>query len=171
MEKKNFHFSYGLVAGIIMVLMAAAFFVFHVEQNSPIQYIMYLPFAVGVIMACMNYGKAMDNYVTFGQVFALGFKTTALITIFMLGWMVLSFFIFPEMKDEYVQASILAMEKQDLPESQIDEGVKMMQKFYYPMMIGATIFGNMVTGLIFSLIGAGVTKKKGKMPEHMQVEK
>lgn len=168
MEKKNFHFTYGLVTGLIVVVIAAAFQVMKVPPKSPVQYILYLPFAVGVIMACTNYAKSMDNYVTFGKVFTIGFKTTTLVTLLVLAWVLLSFVIFPDIKEEYINMSLQAMEEQDLTDAQIDSAMGITEKMFYPIMIGGAIFGNMVPGLIFSLIGAAVNKKKGNMPPQMQ---
>ena len=168
MEQKNFHITYGVVAGLICVVLAAAFHVFKVPPRSPAQYILYLPFAVAVIMACINFGKANDNYVTFGKVFSVGFKTTALFTLIMVGWMVISFLVFPEMKEQFIELSVQAMKDKNVPDEQMEKGMEMMDKFYYVTMIGGTIFGNMVPGLIFSLIGAGVTKKNGAKPPHIQ---
>lgn len=167
MENKNFHFSYGLATGLIVVVIAVIFHILKIPPKSPVQYVLYLPFAIGVIMACTNYAKAHDNYVTFGKLFSVGFKTTTLITLLVLGWVLLSFVLFPEIKDEYMNMSVEAIESQEMSDSERSTALEMSEKMFYPFMIGGAIFGNMVPGLIFSLIGAAVTKKKGNMPPHM----
>ena len=168
MENKNFHFTYGLITGLIVVINAATLHVMNIPPKSPVQYTLYLPFAVGVILACMNYAKSLDNYVTFGKVFSVGFKTTTLITLMVLAWVLLSFIIFPDIKEEYINLSMEAIENQEMDDEQREMSIGMVEKMFYPMMIGGAIFGNMIPGLIFSLIGAAVTKKKGNMPPQMQ---
>lgn len=160
MENKNFHFTYGLITGIIVVIIAVIFHITNVPPRSSLQYILYLPFATGVIMACMNYGKANNHLVTFGKVFTVGFKTTALITIIVLVWVIISFFVFPEMKEQAMEMAMTEIEEQDMPDDQAETGMAFFEKFYYPTMIGGAIFGNMIPGLIFSLIGAVITKKE-----------
>lgn len=168
MMQSKTHLQYGLIAGIITVVLAALFQVMDVDPQSNIQYLLYLPFATGVILSCIHFAKSRNYYVTFGNVFSAGFKTTALITIIVLAWLIISFFIFPENKDIAIDATRAAMEKQGTNEKTIEETIDSYKKYYHILMIGATIFGNMFPGLIFSLIGAGITKKKGKLPEHMQ---
>lgn len=168
MQKNNVHIQHGLIAGLVTVILAALFQVMDVDPQSPVQYVVYLPFATGVILACINFAKSKDYYVTFGNVFSTGFKTAALVTLIALCWMVISFVIFPENKDIALAATEKAMVEQGATETMINDTLSTYESYYHVFMIGATIFGNMFPGLIFALIGAGVAKKKGKLPPHMQ---
>lgn len=119
----------------------------------------------GIIWACISYGQQMNGNVTYGNVFAHGFKTTAVVTVLSILFMVIILLVMPDIKEKAMITARTEMEKNpNITESQIDQGVAMADKFFYVFLIAGILFGYLIVGLIASLIGAGITKKTPKTP-------
>ena len=120
---------------------------------------------VAIIIACVQYANQKDGYVTFGNVFAHGFKISAVIAVIMLVYTLLSVTVlFPDIKDRLVEAQQAKMEEQGLDSDKIDTALTMMKKYFTVFAIGGAIFGTIIWGCIASLIGAAIAKKKPVNP-------
>lgn len=169
MDKKNAHLVYGLVIGLVMAVMNMAFYVTGMSFKpgmQSIQYVSYIPFLAGIILNAMAFSKAKDGYVTFGNVFGSGFKASMVVTLVLIGWSVISMFIFPEMKDKALEMARETMEKSEkkMTDEQLDMALSMTKKFFNVFMIAGILLSTLFYGAIFSLIGAMVAKKKGLAP-------
>ena len=166
MNGKNIAMTYGLVTGLIMVVIGAILHVTGLSMNKALGFASYVPFIAGIIMCCIAYSKANDGYVTFGQVFVQGLIASCVIAGVITIWTFISLAVWPDMIDKLMEQSRAEMQKNPkLTEEQIDMAVSMAGRFMKPMMfVGATI-GTVFSGCIFSLIGAGAAKKNGSRPE------
>ena len=115
----------------------------------------------GLIYSCIHFAKQKEGNVTFGNVFAHGFKTTAAVIVIMVIYTVISLkLLFPDMVEMGLAQARVEMEKKgNLSESDIENGLQMVKKFFLPFAIGGIVFGFGILGAIGSLIGAGVAKK------------
>jgi hypothetical protein len=115
----------------------------------------------------------MNGNVTFGNVFGHGFKTTAIVAVFMIIYTVLAIkVLFPDMAD---QAMVIAKQKMQespshLSDEQIEQSLSMVKKFFLPIAIGGIILGFAIVGAIASLIGAAVAKKNPQSPFQQQTQ-
>jgi amino acid transporter len=115
-----------------------------------------------IIVFCMQYGKQMTTGVTFGKVFGYGFKIALVISILMVLYSFLSFYvIFPELTDQILVKTRTDLEaKGGLSEEQIDQAVNMTKKFMQPIPIAIFAFlATLFFGTIGALLGAAFTKK------------
>jgi hypothetical protein len=160
MEKKHSHVMYGFITAIAMIVVNVILYVTGLAFKSGMQYVSDIPFLIGIIMNAMAFSKSNDSDVTFGKVFGNCFKACALITLITLAWCVLSLWIFPEMKTKVMEMTQESMLKQNMSDAQIETAMEMTRKYFNVFMIGGVIFGTMFAGVIFSLIGAAVAKKK-----------
>ena len=103
----------------------------------------------------------MDGNVTFGNVFAYGFKVTATLIVLTVVFTFLEMkVIFPEMIDKILEMTAKEMEKnKNLTDAQAKTALDMTAKFILPFMIGGIILMYGIIGAIASAIGAGVAKK------------
>jgi hypothetical protein len=155
----------GLVISLILIVFSMVLYFTGMEMNKGLASIQYLIMLAGIIWACINYANQMDNNVTFGNVFAHGFKTTAVITVIMIVYSVIAVkFLFPEMIDKAIDQSRVELEKRDMSEDQMETAIDISKKFFLPFMIGGILVIYMVVGLISSLVGAGVAKKNPQSP-------
>ncbi|MEO6950108.1 MAG: DUF4199 domain-containing protein [Ginsengibacter sp.] len=150
----------GIVIGLILVILGFTTFFMKMEQNSPIQYVSYFVFLGGIIWSVWYYGKQIEHQATFGNYFAHGFKTAAVITAIMILFFIVLMVVFPEFKVDAMEASRKAMAKTEgISQEQIDQAMELSSKFFGVFLIGGTMLGYLFFGAIAALIGAGITKK------------
>lgn len=164
MERKQTHIPYAFVTAIAIIIYLAVLYITGNSFKPGLSTIAYAIFLVGIILNAINYSKVNNANVTFGQVFGSGFKATAIIVLVTIAWTVLSFYIFPDMKDkmiDYIREQALKNVKgkdEDVAEN-IEKGISMFTDHLKLFVSMSTAFYNLVAGLIFSLIGAAVAKK------------
>ncbi|HMP91347.1 MAG TPA: DUF4199 domain-containing protein [Phnomibacter sp.] len=152
----------GFILGLIIVALAIVTYIFiPFAEQSKYGWVSFLVIAGGIIWACMSYGKQMDGNVTFGNVFAHGFKTTAVLTIIVCIYTVLSFtLIFPEAKDKALELVREQMSKTPgISEAQIETQVANYTKYMIPFTLAGVLVMYLIIGAISSLLGAVLTKR------------
>ena len=155
----------GLIIALALVVLSLIVQFTGSEQTIWGRWLGIVILCAGVIWACISYGQQMNGNVTFGNVFAHGFKTSAVVTVLSILFMVIILLVMPDIKEKGMEAARAEMEKNpNMTESQIEQGVAMASKFFYVFLIAGILFGYLIIGLIASLIGAGVTKKTPKTP-------
>jgi hypothetical protein len=123
-------------------------------------------FCAAIIWACINYANQMNNAVTFGNVFAHGFKTTAVVTCILIVYTLLSIYLlFPDMKDVALEKARQEMEKNpQMSEETVDQAMEMTNRLFVPFAIGGALIGNLISGAIASLLGAAFARKNPPTP-------
>lgn len=156
----------GLIISLVLIVFGLVLYFTNQYMNKGLSYIQYAILLVGIIWSCNVYAKQMNGNVTFGNVFAHGFKTTAFVAAVMAVYTLVAVkFIFPEMIDKIMDAARQEMQKDGkLTEDQINQGIEMGKKFFVPFAIGAIIFFFALVGAIGSLIGAAMAKKNPQDP-------
>ncbi len=151
----------GLIISMILIVIGLAIYFSGQVANKSLGYLQYLILFAGILWGCINYAKQLDGNVSFGNVFAHGFKITAVVTVILVLYTLLALTVlFPEMKDKLVEQAELEMEKQSMSDSQREQAISMMKNYMMPFAIAGILFFFMVIGLIASLIGAAAAKKK-----------
>ena len=156
----------GLIISLVLIVFGLVLYFTNQYMNKTLSYLQYVILIAGIIWSCNIYAKQMNGNVTFGNVFAHGFKTTAFVAALMAVYTLLAVkFIFPEMMDKIMEAARQEMLKAgQMSEDQIDQGIEMGKKFFVPFAIGGIIFFFALVGAIGSLIGAAIAKKNPKDP-------
>jgi len=135
------------------------------QQNSGLVWLSYVFILAGLILFINLYAKALNNQVTFGNLFSYGFKATAFLALIMIAFTVVYFLIFPDIKEKMFDMAREKMEEQGkLTDDQIEQGVQTWKKMFWVFAIGGIILIYAIVGAIGSLIGAAVTKKKPLNP-------
>jgi hypothetical protein len=123
-------------------------------------------FCGAIIWACINYANQMNNAVTFGNVFAHGFKTTAVVTCILIVYTLISIYLlFPNMKEIALEKARQQMEKNpDVSEEMADQAIAMTSRLFVPFAIGGALIGNLISGALASVLGAAFAKKNPPAP-------
>jgi hypothetical protein len=154
-----------LIAGIVIVFSMVMNFAGGSASSPGSGWITYLIICGGLILFINLYGKAKDNYVTFGNLFSYGFKATAALTAIFVLFMVLLSFLSHEFKEKGLAAARQQMESQGkLSDDQIDQSLNIASKYFWLFAIGGTVLVFIIVGAIGSLIGAAITKKRPVTP-------
>lgn len=153
------HIQYGLIISVIVILFSTLFYILHINTEKWTQWVGVVVIFAGVIVSCIQFAKANDGNVTFGNVFGNGFKTTAIIALVTIAFSLLFVLIFPDIKEQALEQVRLDMEKQGQADDVIDKAVAMTDKMFIVFLLAGGIFGTLFFGAIASLIGAAIAKK------------
>ena len=150
----------GFVIGLVMIAITLGMTFSGIAMNSPLKWLSYIIFIVGVIIAINQYGKQINYNSTFGNYFAHGFKIAALVTVIMIVYSVIFITVFPEFKEQALDEARKQMRsRKDLSEENMEKAIDMTKRFFMVGMIGGILLFYLITGAIASLIGAAITKK------------
>ena len=165
-QKVTSHITKGLLVALIVIVidLAGHFAGLKLEQWYGF---VSLAIMIGLIVwSTMLYGKECNNNVTFGALFADGFKTTAVYTcIYFVYTLLVIYLLFPNFMDELIQKGLddAAKKGQELPEM-TEEGMAMAKKITTMISLAGAVLGSLIIGAIGAVIGAAVTRKKPKDP-------
>ena len=161
MIKKQTHLMYGGLTGLAMVIIGLILYVSGMAFEPWAQWVNYIPFLIGLILNAQAYTKANEHYVTYGNVWASGFKASSIVTLVLLAWGIISMLIFPEMRENGMELARDRMANENMSDEQIDQALEWSEKVFFPLMIAGILFGTMFFGAILSAIAAAIPKKKG----------
>ena len=162
MERKPInHFVAGIIIAAIVVIYSMVLQFMGLGLNKSLGWLAYLFLIVGLIIFINQYAKARDYQSTFGNLFSYGFKATAIIALILFVFRLVFFLSFPEFKQRIMESARQGMEDQGkMSDSQIDAAITIFSKNFLLFTVGIALFMDLICGMIGSLIGAAVTKKK-----------
>ncbi|MCD6065015.1 MAG: hypothetical protein K0R82_2926 [Flavipsychrobacter sp.] len=158
------HKMYGLFTALALVVIGLVLHFAGLSSEKWTGWLQYGVFLVGILLNASAFSKANDHHITFGNAFSSGFKMTAIVTLIMIAWTLISLQIFPEIKEMALDIARTEMEKQNMGEEQTDKAIKMWEDNFTVLTIGVVLLTFMFWGLVFSLLGAAVAKKKPQQP-------
>ncbi len=171
MEKKiTSHIVKGFIIALILIIFGLIIYFTGLYENKSLQYIQYAILIAGIIWSCTSYASQLNGNVTFGNIFAHGFKTTAVIIVLICIWTFVSLkFLFPEMTDKIISEARKGMEEKNMSDADIDRALTLTRDYFMPFAIGGIILMFCLFGAVASLIGAAVAKKKPLDPFAQQI--
>ena len=133
----------GLIISLVLIVYGLIIYFVDGMNHPELSYFQYVLFLAGIIWACVTYSKQLNANVTFGNLFAHGFKTTAVITVIVLIYTVLAFnVLFPDMVDKSIEMSRQKMEADGkVSDEQIDKSLQMMKDHFTLFAVVGIIIG------------------------------
>jgi uncharacterized membrane protein YciS (DUF1049 family) len=165
-NKITSHITKGLIIAAVLSLLDLAAGIWDFKLTPAFRWVPMIVLSGSLIWACVSFG-AQNNYTeSFGNLFAHGFKTTAVVgCIFVIYTLLAVLVIFPGTKDIALEEARKQMERKgDVSEENIKQGLAITRRFFIPFTIAGSLFGTILVGAMASLIGAAVTKKKPQSP-------
>ncbi len=155
------HIVKGAILAGVSIVISILVYVFNLYEITWLSWVNYAIFVGGLIYGAVLYSNQNNHNVTFGNVFAHGFKTTSVVIVITVLFSVLSFkVLFPDMVDKIIEISRKQMEKNpQMTDEMIEQAVTMTKKYFLPFAIGGAIIGTGIIGALGSLVGAAVAKK------------
>ena len=155
----------GLIISLILIVFGMALYFAKQSTNQGLGSLQYVILIGGIIWGCINFSNQMNHNVTFGNIFAHGFKITAVVTVIMIIYSVLALkLLFPDMTDMILDKTREELAKKNMSDDQAETAMTMTKKFMLPFMIGGLLVMFMIVGAVASLIGAAVAKKNPQGP-------
>ena len=159
----------GIVISLVLILLSLVLYFTGESENTVLKWVQFFLFGGGIIWADIYYAQQLKGNVTFGNVFAHGFKTSAAITVIVLVYTFIFIkFISPELVDKVIIQARIKWEEAKLTSAQMQQAEDVTRKYFLPFAIGGVLFMYMVGGLIFSLIGAALSKKNPEVTPFTQ---
>jgi surface polysaccharide O-acyltransferase-like enzyme len=160
-QKPISHFLAGVIIGAVIVVYSLLLNFLGKGQDKTFGWIAYILFVAGIVIFVNLYGNAKSNEVSFGNLFSYGFKTTAISTLLILLCLVVIIFAMPDFKQKILDGMRKGLEDRGkLTDEQIDQSVDMFSRNFMLFVVGGATFMYLLFGVIGSLIGAAITKKK-----------
>jgi len=156
--------SHGLFLGLALVLFDYALYLAGQTEAGYSTWLMYAMLLVAAYLAARrSRDRHMGGYISFGKAFGSG-MVVAMVGGTMLGLFVLLLFavIDPALLQELKILAEEAMIEQGLPDEQIEEVSRLMEKFFYkPWFLALSTFLQfLLVGSLISLLSAALAKKE-----------
>lgn len=161
----------GLLITLVLIVISLVMYFTDLYMETWNQYLGFVILFAGVIIAVLMHAKEVNYHATFGNLFGFGFKVTAAITVLMILYVIISGFIFTDVKTRYMEMAReqMAKSQQNASADQIEQGMQFMEKNFTLFIILGILFWYLVCGAIASLIGAAVAKKRPPVAEFENV--
>lgn len=164
-KKPMTHVTAGLLIAAIIVVFAIAIQFLGLAQKGGVAMLQYVLIIGGLIYFVNQHGKAHNYTKSFGNLFAFGFKSTAVFTVIFIVFLIIFFLLFPDLKEKTLEAATIEMEKNEkFSDEQLEQGIEMVRKFFWVTVVGGSMLGLIIVGCIGSLLGAAITKKRPYNP-------
>lgn len=151
----------GTIIALLLIIFGLVIYFTDQYANKSIQYLQYVVLIGGIIWSCISYAKQLNGNVTFGNVFAHGFKTTAVVIVLIAIYTFIAMkFLFPDMAEKILTEARKSMEEKNMSDEDISKALKLSRDYLMPFAIAGIILMFSIVGAISSLIGAAVAKKK-----------
>ncbi len=133
----------------------------NIPLGGNLQFVPYIVLILGIIISCILFARQMNGAVKFGEVFAHGFKTTAVIALLMA---VFTFFavkyIYPPPTPSEIEASIKTVQEQNnIMPNEAREMVLEGEKRQWIIFVSSAIFTTLISGLAGALAGSAIAQK------------
>jgi len=155
-------FKWAALVALIMILLIYVFYFADVDQKSFLNYVSYLPFLGGLVMAVKTHRDAeLGGYISFGRAFSTGFRYSSLLSIFMGLFMLVYFkWLNPEVLEQGLNEAENQMLDQGKSSSEIDTAMGLARSWGpYFAALGTSIMYTL-TGAVASLVFAYIFKRE-----------
>ena len=152
----------GLVTAIVMILVALM--PFYTKKTIPnIQYIVYGVYAAGIILSLILFSRTPAYTGKFGSLFNQGFRCFIIVTLVM----ILFTTIFINMHPEFAEQSTAEYRKELVKDNnrtpvEKEQLIKEYRKGFNTGFISRSIFGYLISGVVFTIAGAALVLLRRK---------
>lgn len=157
------HLKYGIAAGVIIILLFVIYYLLGWSYEKDFKsWIPSICFMLLIVIAQFKHTKVVNGEVSFGNLFAKGFKTAAVATCIYVVFLIVFIWLNPGYKQGMLDISQQQMIDQGLDMEEVKAGIKMAKEYFMASAISGAVLGELVLGLIASLAGAASAPKNNK---------
>ena len=141
----------GLITGLVMIGISLGIFYSGQPFDSPLQYLIYVVYAGGIVWTIREFSKSEENTNKFGAFFLQAFKCFIVITLLMVIFTFVFNKLHPEFKEDMVKAYTDEMVKKgNSTPAEITKNIESAKDYYLTMLISGAIFGYLIIGAVIS---------------------
>jgi hypothetical protein len=156
------HLNFGLLAGVVLVALFIVYYVFGLFSRSEVGFIPALVLIGFIIAAQISHAKALKGDITYGNLWAMGFKTTAVATCIFVLFLIIFILLVPGYKDMMTNLTTQFMVKRGLNQEQVGKALDNYKRTFMATSVGGSLIFYLIVGSIAALIGAAIPKKNPK---------
>jgi hypothetical protein len=152
----------GIITAVVMIALTL-FFYYGLKQpvESPYQYGVYAAYTIGILWTLISFNKTVNKGAKFKDYFQEGFKTFAIVTLFMVAFVFIFFSANPEIRDaKFAENNRLLLQEGNHTAAEIEANTKQMKRIFIPMMLGITTFVYLFLGVLVTVVTAGFLSQK-----------
>lgn len=158
--RSKIHIRFGLLAAAInFILLLIQFFARIPMANPVFRFLPVLTLLVLVIAACLIFSKDAGGKATFGEIFGTGFRTTAVTIVIFAILFIVFVQVAPAYKERFIQEAVAAGPNA-ASSANPAEDIAMLRDRFTVSVLSGIILMNFIPGLIATVIGAAIAKKK-----------
>jgi cytochrome bd-type quinol oxidase subunit 2 len=151
----------GLLVALVLIVFSLIMYFADLYTEQWNQWAGLIILVASIIFAVLFSAKERDHQVTFGSLFGFGVKVAAASTCIMILYMLLQGVVFPDIKTRIMEMSrAQALKQPGVSEADVDRYMEMFERNYTLFMVIGVLFWNMLIGVVASLVGAAVAKKR-----------
>ncbi|MEO6254569.1 MAG: DUF4199 domain-containing protein [Ferruginibacter sp.] len=153
----------GIITGALMIISALfCFYVLKQPFESKYQYIGYFLYAAGIIWCLTAHKKNAATTPAFKEFFSTGFKMFVIVTLIMVIFVFVFFYLHPEIRDaKFAENNKLLLQEGNHTPTEIEKNSDAMKRVFLPLMLGITTFYYLFLGsLITAITSAFLSQKK-----------
>jgi hypothetical protein len=147
----------GIITGALMVAATLIFIYTNLPPRSPVEYIIYILYAGGIVWTLLDYSRSAAYTGKFWDIFGQGFRCFIMVSLIMVILTGIYSSMHPEIAEEAAKMykTDLLKEGNKTP-AEIDLMVQTVKKQFVTVSIMQSIFGTLISGAIFTLAGSGL---------------
>jgi hypothetical protein len=151
---------YGLLTGFVTVIYSFILYVAEQSENKALSFVSALILIAGIYLAHKHFKKENDGYMTYGQGLSLGALLSIIVGLLsgIFTYIYLKF-IDSTYLERIREMQIVALEKQNRSDEEIEQAMSIMDMLMKPeMMVVWAVVGTLLLGFLLSLVIAAITK-------------
>jgi Protein of unknown function (DUF4199) len=147
----------GIITGVLMVAATLILIYTKLPTRSPLQYIVYVLYAGGIVWTLLDYSRSAAYTGKFWDIFGQGFRCFIMVSLIMVIFTGIYSSTHPELAEEAgkLYKADLLKDGNKTP-AEIDSIVEAAKKQFVTGNIMLSIFGTLMSGAIFTLAGSGL---------------
>jgi uncharacterized membrane-anchored protein len=155
---------YGVIISLALIVFSLILYLAGLDTNPWLMYLSYVLLIAGIVLVQLNFrNKYMGGYIEYGKAFTVGLMTSVFIAV-LVGIYTFVFFkyIDPGKMEESMILAEQKMMDRGMNDQEVDQAMAMMQKMQtVGMYTFFAVIGNLIAGVIISLITSIFVKKEG----------
>ncbi len=152
---KNTPLVKGAITGLLMVAATLLLVSAKVSAQSSLQYIVFALYAAGIAWTLITYSRSENYTPAFKTIFGQGFRCFIIVVLVMVIFRGIYIYLHPEIAEEgarLYKEDLIRQGNKQLPE--IEQIVAAAKKQFPVAEISLTIFGTLLSGAAFTVVGA-----------------
>ncbi len=153
----------GLITAGAMILLTMIIYYTNAGRYTFLGYGIYILYALGITWTLLAYSRSEEYTGKFGDSFQKGFRTFIVVTLVMVAFTFVLFYLHPEWAVEGAQAYREHLVKEgNSSNTEIEAKVAAFKKGFVTSNVSGAVFGYLMTGAIFTAIGAALITARKK---------